>query len=264
MILFVLTITKVVTRSSWWLSYLTFSEAKSVSHSSRKVSDGSSMYVTSDETSNHIVDQTEVTPKSSTGNIYLSAQNLGGSGKVFNRSQTPPQYAASSNSSSRRDSIQVPIYSSHARHNRSTNSFKRQHNKYAPVPRTRRLSTNSPIVRRCSLQEDHSLLMFQSQRAKNDKKARRKSLDIIEIREEFRPELDIDPTTPKASMSMISLDVVKLKRQLKKSFGSFRRFPYVAKPPRSSICRSSSIGSIGSKGSKGEWSQVDICRGGFD
>ena len=225
-------------------------EAKSVSHSSRKVSDGSSMYVTSDETSNQIVDQTELTPKSSTGNIYLSAQNLGGSGKVFNRSQTPPQYQTSSNGSSRRDSIQVPIYSSHAR--RSTNSLKRQYNKFAPVPRTRRLSNNSPIVRRCSLQEDHSLLMFQAQRAKNEKKARRKSLDIIEIREEFRPELDIDQTTPKASMSMISLDVVKLKRQLKKSFGSFRRIPYVVKPPRSSSCRSSSIGSIGSKGSKGE------------
>ena len=70
-----------------------FSDAKSIS--SRKASasrsDGS-VYVTSDQTSithsNQIVDQAELTPKSSTGNIYLSAQNLG-SGKVC-RSQTPP------------------------------------------------------------------------------------------------------------------------------------------------------------------------------
>ena len=72
----------------------------------------------------------------------------------------PSVYQSSSNGSSRRDSIQVPIYSSKAK--RSTNSIKRQYNKYAPVPRTRRLSNNSPIVRRCSLQEDHSILMFQA------------------------------------------------------------------------------------------------------
>ena len=80
--------------------------------------------------------------------------------KITHFSILPPVYQSSSNGSSRRDSIQVPIYSSKAK--RSTNSIKRQYNKYAPVPRTRRLSNNSPIVRRCSLQEDHSILMFQA------------------------------------------------------------------------------------------------------
>ena len=170
--------------------------------------------IASDQTSHpslqHATEQTDShTPKSSTGNIYLSAQNLG-SGKIYTRSQTPPVYQSSSNGSSRRDSIQVfnlsflvrnlqfmchkiiffqvPIYSSNRNVRRSTGSIKRQ-SRHA-IPRTRRLSNNSPIIRRCSLQEDHSILMFAAQRKKKEKAARRKSLDIIEIREDVRHEED--------------------------------------------------------------------------
>ena len=57
------------------------------------------------------------------------------------------------------------------------------------LPRTKSLSKNSPIIRRCSLQEDQSLLAFQSlnptlRTLTNGDYARRKSLDIIEIRED--------------------------------------------------------------------------------
>ena len=52
--------------------------------------------------------------------------------------------------------------------------------------------------------------LFKAQRAKREKAARRKSLDIIEIREEFRPDVDITPL-PKGSTSLMSLDVDKLK-----------------------------------------------------
>ena len=51
-----------------------------------------------------LVDQAELTPKSSTGNIYLSAQNIGNE-KNF-RTHSPPAYQSSSNGSSRRGSIQ--------------------------------------------------------------------------------------------------------------------------------------------------------------
>ena len=54
-----------------------------------------------------LVDQAELTPKSSTGNIYLSAQNIGNE-KTF-RTHSPPAYQSSSNGSSRRGSIQGKI-----------------------------------------------------------------------------------------------------------------------------------------------------------
>ena len=147
----------------------------------------------------------------------------------------------------------VPIYSTHAKRN----STKRQSNKFAPVPRTRRISSNSPVVRRCSLQEDQSILMFQAKMKKQDFAARRQSLDIIEMREEILTEVEnnLANQAPKLSNSMISLDVEKLKRQAKLAgkiaVDSFRRIPYVIRP-RTNSCRSSSMGSIASKGSKGQ------------
>ena len=148
--------------------------------------------------------------------------------------------------------IKVPIYSTHAKRS----SMKRQNNKFAPVPRTRRISSNSPVVRRCSLQEDQSILMFQAKHKKSDFAARRQSLDIIEMREEILTEVEnnLANQAPKLSNSLISLDVEKLKRQAKMAgkiaVDSFRRIPYVIRP-RTSSCRSSSMGSIASKGSKG-------------
>ena len=177
----------------------------------------------------------------------------------------------------RRESLQV--YSKRFPQQKKPKSFL--------MPRTKSLSKNSPIIRRCSLQEDQSILVFQvnidkstilydsysmkctisswiqqqyrANGLKNSRQPsidgstyrRRKSLDIVEIREDVIEENGIN----RFSNSLVSLDVDMMKRKMKTAFASIRKIPQNSL--RNSSCASSVV-SLASKGNVWFWLGTDI------
>ena len=167
----------------------------------------------------------------------------------------------------RRESLQV--YSKRFPQHKKPKSFL--------MPRTKSLSKNSPIIRRCSLQEDQSILVFQvtilgqwsliseatvwssikscfqqqyrANGLKNSRQPsidvstyrRRKSLDIVEIREDVIEENGMN----RFSNSLVSLDVDMMKRKMRTAFASIRKIPQSSL--RNSSCASSVV-SLASKG----------------